>query len=438
MSIFFKYKPSQRVICSENPAHRSCRGLARQPVRMVNKAEFMARKSVLEKLWDVQPKAELWWDSSPLVFASWRRRMIEKSTDGAEMAAWLDRLYSPSNPPADNLFRGVTTNPRLSFNVIKDDPVHWTSWIDAFIRARRCRDAEVVFWETYKEIAGRGARALLPLFEASGRTHGFFSAQTDPRRRHDVEKMIAQGMELRALAPNVMIKIPGTAEGYEAIRRLTARGIATNNTVSLVISQFMACMQAVAQGLAQARAEGVELAGWRSVITIMSSRFGTQGALQQEAAEIGLELKESDVRWAEIALIKRAYDLVRQNPDYPGKMLLSSMRVSPVVDGAARVWHLEKMAGADIVYTLPPSFLEALLLKVPDLEFRRQWDEPIPPEVLSRLLRIPYFERGYREDGYSNGEFNAHPALVATAREFSAATRGMVDFIAERIRFSLD
>jgi transaldolase len=78
--------------------------------------------------------------------------------------------------------------------------------------------------------------------------------------------MIAQGMELRALAPNVMIKIPGTAEGYEAIRRLTARGIPTNNTVSPVISQLVACMQAVSQGLAQARAGGAELSRSRSPI----------------------------------------------------------------------------------------------------------------------------------------------------------------------------
>lgn len=81
----------------------------------------------------------------------------------------------------------------------------------------------------------------------------------------------------------------------------------------------------------------------------MSSRFDTLGALQQEVAEIGLELSESEVRGAEIDLIKRAYALIPENPHYPGKMLLSSIRVNPVVDGAARVWHLEKLAGADIV-----------------------------------------------------------------------------------------
>jgi transaldolase len=361
--------------------------------------------------------------------------MIARAADGSEMATWLDRLFLESHRPEENLFRGVTTNPRLAFNAIKDSPASWTGWIDDCIRAHRGADAEFIFWETYKEIARRGATVFLPQFEASRRKYGFFSAQADPRLRHDVDKMVAQGLELHGLSPNVMIKIPGTAEGYDAIRRLTAEGVPTNNTVSLVISQVVACMEAVSRGLQEARARGVDLTGWRSVITVMSSRFGTLGGLQQEAEELGLDLSEGDVRWAEIALIKRACQLIEENRDYPGKMLLSSMRVSPVVDGYTRVWHLEKIAGADIVYTLPPSFLESLLLQAPDLEFTNQWAEPVPRHVLEKLLQIPYFEKGYREDGYSRAEFTTHPALLATAKEFSSATRQMVEFIAERIHF---
>ena len=37
-------------------------------------------------------------------------------------------------------------------------------------------------------------------------------------------------------------------------------------------------------------------------------------------------------------------------------------------------------------------------------------------------MRIPYFERAYQEDGYTHDEFNTHPALIATATEFSKAT----------------
>jgi transaldolase len=393
----------------------------------------MTRPSVLERLQQVQPNAELWWDSSPLVYDRWRAGMINRSANRDEMTAWLDRLFSAANPPEANLFRGVTTNPSLTFNAVKDDFEHWSAWIDERIRSGPSDGLEAVYWDTYKEVARRGAEIYRPQFEASGRIHGFVSAQADPRLRHNAEAMVAQGMELHALAPNVMIKVPGTAEGYEAIRRLTAVGVPTNNTVSLVMAQFVACMEAVTRGLRAARAAGIDLSGWRSVITIMSARFGTLGALQQEAEDLGLDLSESDIRWAEVALMKRACRLIDANPDYPGKLLLSSMRVSPVVDGYTHVWHLEKIAGADIVYTLPPSFLERLLVQAPDLEFSDQWAEPVPAAVMAKLLRIPYFERGYREDGYTAAEFTTHPAFQSTAREFSLAARQMVELIAERM-----
>jgi transaldolase len=124
---------------------------------------------------------------------------------------------------------------------------------------------------------------------------------------------------------------------------------------------------------------------------------------------------------------------MRAHPDYCGKMLLCSMRMSPMVAGRPRCWHLEKMAGADVVFTCPPSFLEALLGKGADLEFSDSEAEEPPPAVMDKLLQVPYFERAYREDGYAVPEFNTHPALVNTAREFGAATQVMVDFIAKRV-----
>jgi transaldolase len=70
----------------------------------------------------------------------------------------------------------------------------------------------VVFWETYKEIVKRGAEEYMPTFEASNYKYGFISGQVDPRIRHDVDRMVAQGVELHALSPNVMIKVPGTGD----------------------------------------------------------------------------------------------------------------------------------------------------------------------------------------------------------------------------------
>jgi transaldolase len=393
----------------------------------------MASKSVVEKLWEVNPESEIWWDSSPLIYDNWRTKMMNEASDKEQMRAWLDRLYSEDNKPEDNIFRGVTTNPPLSYKAIKDNPDYWSKWVDDRIEKDRCMDAEVVFWDTYKEIVKRGAEAYMPIFEASHYKYGFISGQVDPRIRHDVDRMVAQGVELHALSPNVMIKIPGTAEGYEVIRQLTAKAIPTNNTLSFVISQFVACMNAVVEGMKEATANGVDLSKWRSVITDMSSRFGTLGDLQKDALERDMDLTESDERWAEIAVFKKACRLVDENSEYPGKMLLCSMRMSPIVDGEVRSWHIEKVAGANTVYTCPPPYLEGLFFKGQHLTFHDQINDPIPEKVMEKLMRIPYFEMGYAEDGYTPEAFNTHPALIATAKQFGGATQEMVDFVAKRV-----
>jgi transaldolase len=91
------------------------------------------------------------------------------------------------------------------------------------------------------------------------------------------------------------------------------------------------------------------------------------------------------------------------------------------------------LAGGDIVITCPPSFIEGVFEFLDGTEFRPLIDEEVPKAVLDKLVRIPYFERAYREDGYTPDEFNSHPALAATAVEFSKATEGMVDFVAKRL-----
>ena len=393
----------------------------------------MASKSVAEKLWEVNPESEIWWDSSPVIYENWRNSMMNKASDKEEMKAWLDRLYSKDNKPEDNLFRGVTTNPPLSYAAIKDDPDYWSKWIDDHIQEESCTETEVVFWDTYKEIVKRGSETFMPTFEASNYKYGMISGQVDPRIRHDADKMFAQGEEIHALSPNVMIKVPGTAEGYDVIRRLTAKGIPTNNTLSFMISQFVACMNSVVEGMKEAKANGIDLSKWRSVITAMSSRFGELGDLQKDAEDKGIDLSETDMRWAEIAVFKKACRLAEESSEYPGKMLLCSMRMSPVIDGDVRSWHIEKVAGADAVYTCPPPYLEGLFFKGNHINFSDQIHDPVPQNVMDKLMKIPYFEKGYAEDGYTAEEFNQYPALLETARQFSGATQEMVDFVGSRV-----
>lgn len=115
-------------------------------------------------------------------------------------------------------------------------------------------------------------------------------------------------------------------------------------------------------------------------------------------------------------------------------MLICSMRISPVMDGKKYCWHLEKLAGGDIVMTCPPPFIEGVLESLEGTDFRPQIEEEVPGSVLDKLLRMPYFEKAYYEDGLTPAEFNTHPVLTKTGAEFSKATEGMVDFVANRLR----
>jgi transaldolase len=304
--------------------------------------------------------------------------------------------------------------------------------VDRLIEQNPCVDKEVLFWLTYKEIVRRGAEMYLEVFKRSQYRYGYLSGQVDPRALTDKEKMISQAFELASLSPNVMIKIPGSKEGYEVIKLLTSKGISTNNTLTFVLPQLMACANAVKEGLEIARKNGVDLTRWRSVITHMTARYGDLGDLRKEAQSLGIDLSEADVRWAELAIFKKAYRLIKER-NYPSKMLICSMRISPVMNGKSHCWHLEKLAGGNIVFTCPPSFIEGVFEFLDGTEFRPQIEETVPEAVLDKLMRIPYFEKAYEEDGLTPDEFNTHPALVATAVEFSKATEGMVDFVAKRL-----
>ncbi|MEW6332694.1 MAG: transaldolase family protein [Thermodesulfobacteriota bacterium] len=391
----------------------------------------MNEKNLLEKLTEISPGMEIWWDSSPLVFESWCRKMLAASEEGDRdtLKRQFGRMIDKNNPDA-SLFRGVTTNPPLSLEAIKDDEPFWKGVARGLIEENPGVDQESLFWLLYKSVVKRGSDMFLPLFEKTGFREGFLSGQVDPRKSFDREAMLQQAGELAAINPNVMVKVPGTKEGYEVIEILTSQGIATNNTLSFVLPQLMDCAESVRRGLEKARKENRDLSRWRSVITHMEARYGDLGGLRDFAREKGIELSEGEVRLAELAIFKKAYRLLKEN-EYPSKLLSCSLRVGPKVDGQMRIWHLEEKAGADIVVTCPPAFIgEVIRLPGQDnITFTGdRISQDIPGQVLEKLLRVPYFERAYSVDGYTRDEYNTHPSLMKTAQQFSKATEEMVGF----------
>jgi len=391
---------------------------------------------VLEKLAATNPDCEIWWDSSPLVYASWKATLLASAPQDKRLdwEAQLSRLFDPRDALERGVmgFGGVTTNPPLSLQAIQTDPDVWTAEIRRIAAENPGADVERVYWLTYLQTARRGAEMILPVYHATLGRRGHVSGQVDPRFVTDYDRMLAQGLELAAIAPNLMVKIPGSAAGYRVIEELTARGISTNNTTSFTVSQYVACMQAVSRGLERARALGVDLSRWRSVITHMSARLGNVGDLKAQAELRGITLTPDEILDGEMAVLKRAYHHGKAM-GHPSKMLQCSMRVIDAGPGGmAHSRHIADLAGGDVVYTCPPGYIAQLMQAEDRLPpFDPQAIDRMPsPQVIAKLRQLPYFRQAYDFDGMTPAEFTQFGAFATTANEFAAATRKTVDFVA--------
>jgi len=393
------------------------------------------KEHVLERLAETNPECEIWWDSSPLIYQNWKDEVLSKDPDPAT-SGWdqqLVRLLDPETIESEGKmgFRGVTTNPPLSLQAIKLAPDVWARRIREIARDHPRSDVEGVYWRLYLELVRKGAEMILPVFRATGGKYGLISGQVDPRWVRDGRRMLEQGLEIAAQGENVMVKIPGSKEGYEVIEELTARGISTNNTTSFTVPQYLRCMAAVSAGLLRAKASGVDLSRWRSVITHMSARLGELGDWRTEAKARGIDLSLSEIRDGEEAVLKRAHHWGKAN-HHPSKMLQCSMRIEKDDRSGKTVSrHLADFAGSDMVYTCPPGFIAGLMsvqdeldpfdLKAIDREPRR--------DSIEKLLKLPSFRAAYEFEGLQPDEFAHFGAFKATETEFAAATRQTVDFV---------
>lgn len=404
-----------------------------------NPSPGLRRADPAQRLKETGPGLELWWDSSPLVYREWAGGLddsyqdvelfqVENGRDGLQFSA-------------SSLLQGSTTNQPLTWQVIEKEPEFWGQWIAANSRdldrsdpsvPSGCASSKEAMWRLFIEIARRGAEMLGPIHAASGGKLGQICCQVDPRDMTDREAMLAQARRIHAARSNIMVKMPGTQEGIEGVRILTAEGIPTNVTLGFTVPQLVAVGEAARAGLAEAQARGTDLSNWRSCAVMMLGRYEDAPPMKAQAAALGIELSEADLRWAGVAIFRKAHKLFRER-GYPSKLMAASMRPGPVIAGVKHVWHLEKLAGADAVLTVFPNIFELLLSSYAGLPLEPQIDEPLPEDVLERLLRIPYFAEAYDEDGIAPADWARHPALRATADSFSEAMAKVEAFAASKI-----
>ncbi len=140
--------------------------------------------------------------------------------------------------------RGVTSNPTIFENAI----AHTDEYLPALraLSAKHC-SAE----EAYERLALEDIRAaadlFLPVYQESRGQDGYISLEVSPALAQSADATYREAGRLsRAVdRPNLMIKIPGTLDCLDAVRRTIADGICVNVTLLFSVRRYREVMEAL-------------------------------------------------------------------------------------------------------------------------------------------------------------------------------------------------
>jgi len=234
-------------------------------------------------------------------------------------------------------------------------------------------------WERFELVETTDVRTACdifrPVYDATNGGDGFVSIEVSPGSANDATATVDEAHRLWKTVdrPNVMIKVPGTAQGAEAVRRLTADGINVNITLLFAVEAHERIIDAYIAGLEERAKGGQPIGRVASVASFFVSRVdsevdkridamiaaepakgATLGALKGKAAIANAKLayalfqkKFTGGRWDALA----AKGARVQRP-----LWASTSTKNPAYRD---VMYVEQLIGPYTVNTLPPATLDA-------------------------------------------------------------------------------
>jgi len=203
----------------------------------------------------------------------------------------------------------VTSNPTIFASAV----THADDYAEQ-VRELAARGASVD--EAVREITVADVQLACDVFsgtwETTGRMDGRVSLEVSPQLAHDTDATLAQAAELWKVVdrPNLMIKIPATAEGLPAITGTLADGISVNVTLVFSVQRYREVMDAFFAGMERARANRHDLRTIASVASFFVSRVDTEVDKRLEA--IGTERALTLRGQAAVANARLAYAAYQQ------------------------------------------------------------------------------------------------------------------------------
>jgi tryptophanyl-tRNA synthetase len=238
---------------------RKVRKIAQNTVRKMKTAMGFKHQHAIKRLSELGQS--VWYDYI-------RRDLYE----GPELARLIE----------EECLRGMTSNPTLFAKAIID-----TELYDDDIRrlaTNGASPAEIFESLSVEDVRG-AADTFRPVYESTGGDDGFVSIEVKPQLARDTEGSIAEARRLwRACdRPNVMVKIPATAEGIPAIHQCLAEGININITLLFSVPRYREVMEAYLAAMEQRLAAGQPVDHMRSVASFFVSRVDTSANKKLDA-----------------------------------------------------------------------------------------------------------------------------------------------------------
>lgn len=205
-----------------------------------------------------------------------------------DQSPWLDNLQRSyiTNGTLRKLIadgvRGLTSNPTIFQKAIQGSQDYDQQFAELMKAGISPDDA---YWDLVISDINGALEEFASLYEASSGTDGFVSVEVDPSLARDGAGTLsaARALHERINKPNVMIKIPATAEGLPAIRQMIAEGRNVNVTLIFSLERYRDVMEAFIAGLEDRAAQGLPVSGISSVASFFISRVDNEVDKQLDA-----------------------------------------------------------------------------------------------------------------------------------------------------------
>lgn len=259
---------------------------------------------------------------------------------------------------------GVISNPTIFQKVIAGSSDYDQSLKD-FINADPHLDARNLFEKLAVEDIQMAADVLRSVFDESNGEDGFVCIELSPKLAHDSLGSIQEARRIwkEINRPNIIIKVPATAEGIPVIETLISEGINVNVTLIFSLSHYEAAAQAYLKGVEKcSKPERVA-----SVASIFISRVdkAVDKALEEIATHEALDLR-GKTAIANAKMVYRRFEEIFSSETWKklankGARAQRPLWASTGTKNTAYsdVLYVEELIGPHTINTMPPATLNA-------------------------------------------------------------------------------